>query len=724
MPDPAASSHPMASSIETSKYPFRDLNLPLEERVTDLLSRLTLTEKIGQMMHVNPAIERLGVPEYNWWNEACHGVGRAGRATVFPQVIGLAATWDRKLVGEVARTIADEARAKHHHAARRGKRGMYQGLTFWTPNVNIFRDPRWGRGQESFGEDPYLTGELGVEMVRGFQGDDPRYLKTAACAKHFAVHSGPESARHEFDAVPTMKDLWETYLPAFKRLVDADVEAVMGAYNRTLGEACCASALLMEDILRERWGFKGHYVSDCGAIDDFHRYHGVTKDAAESAALGVQRGCDLNCGCTYSDLVVSVQRGLVTEELIDRSVRRLLRTKFRLGFFDPDSAVAYADRPLEIVDGPKHRALARRAAAQSIVLLKNDRGALPLNREPDRVLVVGPTATNVGALVGNYYGMSPEMVTIFQGIMEAVPPNTPCKYRPSCPILSPQAPGVNYTMAAAEAADYVIAVMGLDHTLEGEEGDTVASPSGGDRDVIELPEVQRNFLREVRKHSKKLILVLTGGSAIAIPEEHEFCDAVLQVWYPGCEGGRAVADILFGEVHPSGKLPVTVPRSTADLPAFTDYSMRGRTYKFAEKEPLYPFGFGLTYGKIHYGKIALSAETFAEGDALEATVTIHNKSAFPVHETVQCYIIPPNDFPDAPRAALADFQKVRVPAEGQSEVRFVLNDNAFRQFTSEGEAVLPVGNFGIVLGSACPDPRAQALGAPAPATASIRVEKR
>lgn len=672
------------------------------------------------MMHENPPIERLGVPGYNWWNEACHGVGRAGRATVFPQVIGLAATWNRSLVRRVAGVIAHEARAKHHDAVSRGKHGQYQGLTFWTPNINIFRDPRWGRGQETFGEDPYLTGELGAEMVRGLQGDDPEHLVVAACAKHFAVHSGPEAERHEFDARPSAKDLAETYLPAFKKLVDAGVEAVMGAYNRTLGEACCASRFLMVETLRGRWGFRGHYVSDCGAIDDIHRFHGVTQNAAESAALAVRLGCDLNCGCTYNDLLVAVREGLISETEIDTSVRRLLSTKIRLGLLDTGPGKSIAPS-LAIVDSPEHRALARVAAAESVVLLKNAAATLPLRRDPDRLLVVGPTAANIGALVGNYYGVAPELVTVFQGILEAVRDNTPVKYRPGCPLLSPQAPGVNYTLPAAEAAEVVIAVMGLDHTLEGEEGDTVASPSGGDRDSIELPAVQLAFLRELRRHSRKLVLVLTGGSAIAVPEAHEFCDAVLQVWYPGCEGGRAVADVLFGATAPSGRMPVTVPMRTADLPAFNDYSMRGRTYKFAACEPLYPFGFGLSYTNIKYESTVPARNGLTAGESLTVDARLTNIGDFPAHETVQCYVVPPQDGPDAPRAVLIDFQKVTIAPGETITATFALASAAFMQVDGAGERFLPVGSYSIVVGSCSPGERGRLLGAPEPAVFTMEV---
>lgn len=707
-----------ASASPAAPQPFLDPELPLNQRVDDLIARLTLPEKINQLLHENNAVERIGVPAYNWWNEACHGVGRNGRATIFPQVIGLGATWDRALVRKVAGVIADEARAKHHAAIAAGRRGQYQGLTFWTPNINIFRDPRWGRGQETFGEDPFLTGELGSAMVQGLQGDDPRYLKTAACAKHFAVHSGPEQDRHTFDAKPSPKDLHETYLPAFEKLVRNGVEAVMGAYNRVLGEPACASPLLLGEILRKRWGFQGHVVSDCGAIDDFHQHHHVTPDAAASAAMAVKNGCDLNCGCTFNDLVVAVQQGLITEAEIEVSLRRLLATKFKLGLFDPPDRVPWSKTPPAIIDSPAHRALARQSAAASIVLLKNN-GLLPLRRNHDSLLVCGPTAASTTALLGSYFGVSPRLVTIVEGVIGRVTEGCRVAYRTGCPLSSPMAPGVNYTFSTAAENEVTIAVVGLDPSLEGEEGDTVASPTGGDRDAIELPKVQLDFLIELRKHAKKLVVILTGGSALAVPEVHEFADAVLQVWYPGCEGGEAVADVLFGSVNPSGKLPVTVPRRTADLPAFDNYAMKGRTYRYADIEPLYPFGFGLSYSSLRYGALTLDADKLTGSQEVTAQVTLTNSSARPVEEAVQCYIQPPRDIADAPLATLVDFQKVAVPADGSVNVTFKLSAAAFAQIDATGQRVRVPGKYRVTIGSASPGPRAQALGAPKPAEAEV-----
>jgi beta-glucosidase len=723
MPSPstAALKSIRRSGSETDGFPFRNPELPLADRIADLVARLTLSEKINQLVHENNPVDRLGVPAYNWWNEACHGVGRNGRATIFPQVIGLAATWDRELVHRVASAIADEARAKHHAAAAAGRRGQYQGLTFWTPNVNIFRDPRWGRGQETFGEDPFLSGELGAAMVRGLQGDDATYLKVAACAKHFAVHSGPEAQRHTFDARPTKKDLAETYLPAFHQLVRAGVEAVMGAYNRVLGEPACASRLLLRETLRDHWGFQGHVVSDCGAIDDFHSHHKVAGNAAESAALAVRMGCDLNCGCTFNDLSVAVREHMIEEQQIDGSLRRLLATKFRLGLFDPPERVPFSSIPTSVVDSESHRALARRAATESIVLLKNSGDVLPLRADPASMLIVGPAAANVNAMLGNYAGVSSRIITFVEGIAERIDQNTILEYRTGCPLTHEPPPSINYTFGAAATADVVVAVLGLDPTLEGEEGDAVASLSGGDRDTIELPAVQRRFVRELRQHARKLVLVLTGGSALAVPEEHELCDAVLHAWYPGCEGGRALAEVLFGDASPSGKLPITVPRRTEDLPPFDDYRMQGRTYRFATAEPLYPFGFGLSYARLRYERLDASTATVRAGERVTARTRVTNMSSRTVDEVVQCYIVPPRDWPDAPKATLVDFKRLPLPPNSAVTVEFELEGDDFLQVGADGRSIWFPGRYEVVVGSASPGPRAIALGAPEPAIAALEL---
>ncbi len=703
------------SNPSPEKLLFHDSSLAVTERIEDLLQRLTVAEKIHQLMHDSPALERLEVPAYNWWNEACHGVGRNGQATIFPQVIGLAATWDRDLIRAVADAIADEARAKHAIAVEAGRHGQYQGLTFWTPNINIFRDPRWGRGQETFGEDPYLTGELGVAMVQGLQGSDPDKLKVAACAKHFAVHSGPESERHAFDAAPSLKDFHETYLPAFEKLVRAGVESVMGAYNRLFGEPCCGSHLLLEVLLREKWGFKGHVVSDCGAVADFHEHHHVTVDGAESAALALREGCDLNCGCTYGDLLLAIQQGLITEEEIDRSLRRLLSTRFRLGLFNPPAAVV----PQTVINSPEHRRLAMQAAADSVVLLKNKEQILPLKDDLNYVLVTGPSAGGVAVLLGNYYGVNSELVTILEGIVGRVSPATRVEYRAGCQLAHASPPGINWTLNEAAEADVVIAVLGYDPSLEGEEGDAVASAHAGDRPTIELPAHQLAYLTQLRARARKLVLVLTGGGPVAVPEAHDICDAILQVWYPGCEGGRAVAAVLYGDVNPSGKLPVSVPHRTEDLPAFNDYTMAGRTYRFARTEALYPFGFGLSYTAFKFDDLTLSADQLESGQSLRVSVTVQNIGKYDGRETVQCYLVPPRHQPDTPLSTLIAFDKITLKAGESTQVEFQLGAEALLQYDSNGDQVWVAGQYRIVIGGASPGPRAEKLGAAVPAEADL-----
>ena len=527
---------------------FRRTDLPLEERIADLISRMTLEEKVSQMIYDSAAIPHLGIEEYNWWNECLHGVARAGVATVFPQAIGMAASFNAPLLQKVAEVTATEARAKHHEAARRGDRGIYKGLTFWTPNVNIFRDPRWGRGQETYGEDPHLTAELGIAFVRGLQGDDPKYLKTAACAKHYAVHSGPESLRHSFDARCSQKDLYETYLPAFRALVvDADVESVMGAYNRTNGEPCCASPTLLQKILREDWGFEGHVVSDCGAIYDIHAHHKVTNSPEESAALAVKNGCDLNCGRVYPALREAVAQGLISEEEIDQALARLLRTKFKLGLFDPEEEVPFANVPYEVVACPEHRSLAREMARQSMVLLKNENNLLPLGTDLKTVAVIGPNADARKVLLGNYFGTSTQLVTALDGIRRKLEPDCKVLFAEGCDLTttkpgywgdSPKS-GFAEALAVAERADAVIMCMGISPDLEGEEGAAANSDGGGDRIGLDLPGMQEELIKEVAALGKPLVLVLFSGSPLTVNWAHEHVPAIIQAWYPGEEGGNA-----------------------------------------------------------------------------------------------------------------------------------------------------------------------------------------
>jgi beta-glucosidase len=695
-----------------------------EERIKELVSRMTLEEKVSQLSFTSAAIPRLGIPEYNWWNECLHGVARAGVATVFPQAIALGATFDEDLIQEIAGAISDEARANYNEAVAQGNRGQYRGLTFWTPNINIFRDPRWGRGQETYGEDPCLTGRIGAALVRGLQGEDPEHLKTAACAKHFAVHSGPERLRHTFDAVVSRKDLFETYLPAFKTLVDGGVEAVMGAYNRTLGEPCCGSTLLLKDILRDSWGFKGHVVSDCWAIQDFHRNHKVTSSPEESAALALNAGCDLNCGCSYPELTVSCKKGLVSMEAIDRALTRLLRTRFKLGMFDPPAEDPWAGLDRSVINCEKHRELAKLAALKSIVLLKNDRkngrSLLPLDSGPKNILLVGPSAANAHTLFGNYYGLSPRFVTILEGVAAKVRDKfgVNIEYRQGCLQYDENHPS-GAAFGVAGEIDLVIAAFGLDGAMEGEEGDAIASDSNGDRERIELPPWQLAYLRRLRDGGKPVILILTGGSPIAIPED--IADAVIFAWYPGERGGDAVADIIFGDAVPSGKLPVTFPASTEQLPPYEDYSMKGRTYRYMTEKPLYPFGFGLSYTEFRFTGLKLSSGTIAPGETLDVRVELGNTGRRDAEEVVQLYVSREDRTGGEPLCSLRDFRRVLVPAGKTVTVDFRLDSGAFETVNDQGERVLLPGSYRLTAADAAPLPVSRERGAPAPLSEVVTV---
>ena len=702
-----------------------------EAKIKELISQMTLEEKVSQLSYTSAAIPRLGIPEYNWWNECLHGVARAGIATVFPQAIAMAATFDDDLAGQIADAISDEARAKYNEAVKQGNRGQYWGLTFWTPNINIFRDPRWGRGQETYGEDPYLTSRIGLAFVRGLQGSDPENLKLAACAKHYAVHSGPEKDRHIFNAIPAKKDLFETYLPAFKVLVEAGVESVMGAYNRILDEPCCASNLLLKDILRGRWGFKGHVVSDCWAIRDFHEHHKVTKSPEESAALALNAGCDLNCGCTYPMLTIAFKKGLVTEETINTALGRVLRTRFKLGMFDPPKKSRWGKLDRKIVNCEKHRRLALKAAEKSIVLLKNDGNILPLDSSPKKIAVTGPAAANAHTLFGNYYGVSSRFTTILEGLGEKVKDKfgINLEYRQGCLMYcdnkSSNFAGVNINAEAVQYInvnihDVIIAIMGLDGAIEGEEGDAIASDSNGDRDTIELPPWQLKFMKAIRRAGKKIILVLTGGSPIAFPED--IADAVIFAWYPGEQGGKAVADIIFGDVVPSGKLPITFPASTSQLPPYEDYSMKGRTYRYMTEKPLYPFGFGLSYTSFRFDSIALSVPSISAGSQVKVSVTVSNTGKYDADEVVQIYVSRDERGADEPLSSLRGFRRVFIPAGKSKTVEFELPASAFETVNADGEYRLLPGSYTVIAADAAPVTVSVEKGAPAPVSAKINAQ--
>lgn len=863
-----SSIHAVAEPVEQPLY--RDLERPFEARAADLVARMTLEEKIGQMMNDAPAIPRLGVPAYEWWNEALHGVARAGSATVFPQAIGLAATFDPALMSDVAEAISDEARAKHHEFANRGLRLRYQGLTFWSPNVNIFRDPRWGRGQETYGEDPYLTSLMGIEFVKGLQGEHPKYRKLDATAKHFAVHSGPEADRHYFDVHPSERDLYETYLPAFQALVqEADVASVMGAYNRVYGESASASQLLLIDILRKTWGFDGYVVSDCDSIEDIFLYHKIVSTAEAAAALGVKNGTELNCGRTYEALLKAVQQNMISEAEIDAALTRLMYTRFRLGMFDPVEQVPYAQIPYTVNQAPEHDELARRAAQDSMVLLKNA-ATLPLSKNIKSIAVIGPTADDVMSLLGNYYGTPAAPVTVLQGIRAAVSANTEVLYARgadlvegreeprAAPVIEPaflrpagdasqqglkgeyfrgmelngqpvltridprvafrwdrgaptddlvargelaltqglagdhfsvrwsgellppvsgryelnvgandgfrlmlngetlidawqqaervhsksafvdleagkaypitleyfedirdaevrlswRMPGAKTpyeeAMAAAQVAEVIVFVGGLTGDVEGEEM-KVSYPgfAGGDRTDLRLPAPQQKLLEALQKTGKPVVLVLTTGSALAIDWAQEKLSAILLAWYPGQRGGNAVADVLFGDVNPAGRLPVTFYKADEKLPPFEDYAMKGRTYRYFEGKPLYPFGHGLSYTRFQYSGLKLDKRKVnAEGE-VTVSVQIKNTGKRAGDEVVQLYVHPLDPQRERARQELRGVERITLQPGEKRRVTFTLKPA--RDFThyddEKNRYAVDAGRYEIQIGASSQDLR-------------------
>ena len=713
------------STAQEYTYPFNNPDLTIEERVNDLVDRLTLEEKVSQMMYESPAIPRLGIPKYNWWNESLHGVGRAGVATVFPQAIALGATFDEDLIYRVATAISTEARAKYNAAVKMGYRQQYAGLTFWSPNVNIFRDPRWGRGQETYGESPWLTSQLGVAYIDGLQGYHPKYLKAAAGAKHFAVHSGPEKLRHEFDAQASIKDMHEFYFPAFKAAVGANVETVMCAYNRVNGEVSCGSSFLLEETLRENWGFDGHVVSDCWAIQDFYSGHNVVDSAYQAAAMAVKNGVNLNCGSNFDpQLLEAEERGLIAEDEIDQALADLLRTRFRLGLFDPAEMNPYNKITPEVINSPQHRHLSREAAQKSMVLLKNN-GVLPLKNDLSSYFVTGPNATSIEAILGNYHGVNPDLETILEGIAGAVEPASQVKYRYGTLLDRQNVNPIDWTTGAAKASDVTFAVLGINTLLEGEEGASIASPHYGDRLDYNLPENQLDFLRTLREDNEKpIISIITGGSPMNLTEVQELSDAVLLVWYPGQEGGTAVADIIFGEVSPSARLPLTFPKSLDQLPPYEDYSIEGRTYMYMEKEPLYPFGYGLSYADFAYSDIELSTASISNNESteIEVSATVRNEGESESDEIVQLYITPLDPAVRAPRYMLRGVERVHLTSSESKKVSFSLTSDDFRLVNTDGEHQLYKGKYTIYVGGSLPDKRSMDLGMPQPAEIVLTVK--
>ena len=721
------------------------------ERAAALVAQMTLEEKVGQTLYNAPAVERLGIPAYNWWNEALHGVARAGTATVFPQAIGVAATFDEDLTEKMAEIIGEEARAKYNAQKEAGDRDIYKGLTFWAPNVNIFRDPRWGRGQETYGEDPYLTSRMGVRFVEGLQEEKDGFMKAAACAKHFAVHSGPEKLRHCFDATASRQDMYETYLPAFKACVqEAKVEAVMGAYNRTNGEPCCGSRTLLLDILRKEWGFTGHVVSDCWAIKDFHENHKITKTPVESAAMAMNNGCDVNCGCMFPYLLDAVRGGYVEEERLDEAVTNLMECRMKLGMFEESGTVPFDAIGYEQVDTAENRAVNLEIARKSLVLLKNEGNLLPLDLDKINTIgVIGPNADSRKALVGNYEGTASRYVTVLEGIEDYAGDKARVLYSEGCHLFEDRTSGlamandrISEVKAVCAASDVVVAVLGLDSAIEGEEGDAGNEFASGDKLDLQFPGLQPEVLRAAYESNKPVILVSMTGSAMAFNWEDSHIPAIVQAWYPGAQGGRAVAELLFGAYSPEGKLPVTFYRTTEELPEFTDYSMKGRTYRYMEREALYPFGFGLSYTSFALSDVTLSGDKITAGGEIKVSARIKNTGVMAGGETVQVYVKAPagnagsgeresrdvqedgnmqgsrtDDSAAAagsvschvPNCQLKGLKKVYLQPGEERDVEITLDACAFALYNEEADLMLDKGVYTVYVGMQQPDKRSAAL---------------
>jgi len=684
-------------------------------KAEELVSKMTISQMASQLKFDSPAIEELGVQEYNWWNECLHGVARAGVATSFPQAIGIGAAFDKELMTEMGNVISDEARAKYNEFQEQGDYDIYKGLTYWSPNVNVFRDPRWGRGQETYGEDPYLISSLAVPFIKALQGDG-EYMKIAACAKHFAVHSGPEAQRHYFDAICTLKDMWETYLPAFEACVtEAQVESVMGAYNRTNGEPCCAHSYLMDEVLRGKWGFEGHYVSDCWAVRDFHENHKVTSRPEESVTLALGKGCDLNCGCTYQRIMNAYEEGLLPEEFIRRSAVRLFTTRYLLGMgsetkFDK---LNYLD-----VETEHNLEVAERASLESQVLLKND-GILPFDKNKEQTIaIIGPNADSRDALIGNYYGTSSEYITLNDGIRKVAGEKTRILYSEGCHLYKDQPDPLSRPMntlseakAVMKRADVVVLCLGLDATLEGEEGDTSNAYASGDKNDLSFPAPQLELINAVKESGKPFVVVVMTGSAMDLTPFNDEASAILQAWYPGARGGLATAKILFGEVSPSGKLPVTFYTNENHLPDFTDYSMKNRTYRYLEEKPLYPFGFGLTYSNVKVANIDLAEGGYKNlhSEGLDFNVSVLNSGNVDTSDVVEIYVHYSNDPMEVLNPRLVSFERVFLKAGELKEVKIHIDSKAFMVVEEDGSRRAGTGDLVLYAGTSQPDDRSVEL---------------
>ena len=713
------------SASTAQDMPYLNPSLSIEVRVNDLVSRLTLEEKVGQMLNSAPAIARLGIPAYDWWNECLHGVARTPfKVTSYPQAIGMAATFDVNSMKTMGDFTSDEGRAIYNESNRKNDRRRYLGLTYWTPNINIFRDPRWGRGQETYGEDPFLTGSMAKSFVEGLQGDDPKYLKAAACAKHYAIHSGPESSRHTFDVNVSNHDLWDTYLPAFKQLVvNAKVAGVMCAYNAYAGQPCCGNDKLMVDILCNQWKFTGYVTSDCGAIDDFYRQHKMFPDAESSASDAVLHGTDVECGnTTYKTLTKAVKDGKLTEKDIDESVKRLFTIRFRLGMFDPAKMVKYAQIPITDLESKPHKDLALKMAKQSIVLLRNKNNLLPLSKNIKRIAVLGPNADNANTQLGNYNGQPSVITTVLQGIKNKLR-NAEIFYSKSTDFTATEAQDFSKLNDSIKDADVIIYVGGISPRLEGEEM-KVSNPgfSGGDRTTIALPTVQTDFMKALKATGKPVVFVMMSGSALSIPWEAENIPGIINAWYGGQAAGTAVADVLFGDYSPAGRLPVTFYKSDSDLPPFDDYSMQNRTYRYFKGVPLYPFGFGLSYTKFNYSNLHVSKKTVTKNELIEAEVTVANTGKFKSDEVVQLYLTHENAGAETPLYSLKGFRRISLAPGVSTIVKFTITPDMLSLINDEGNSVLVPGKVKIIIAGSLPSKRSEELGAAKPVETTITIK--
>ncbi|MFY7888668.1 MAG: glycoside hydrolase family 3 C-terminal domain-containing protein [Spirosomataceae bacterium] len=678
---------------------FRNMKLPMSARVNDLIHQLTLAEKISLLGFRSKSVDRLQIPAYNWWNEGLHGVARAGKATVFPQAIALAASFNSELMQKTADVISTEARAKYNLSTKQDRRLQYMGLTLWSPNINIFRDPRWGRGQETYGEDPFLTATMGSAFIKGLQGNDKDLLKTSACAKHFAVHSGPENGRHTFNAIVDEKDLRETYLYAFKRLVDSGVESVMCGYNRLNDEPCCTGNTLLQNILHKEWKFKGHVVTDCWALEDIWLRHKVLPNSVAVAAAAIKAGVNLDCSnMLQDDVMKAIDQKLLTETEVDSALAGVLRTQFKLGFYDDKSKSPFYSYGADSVSNNYHKSLARKMAQQSMVLLKNKNNVLPLDQKKySAYMVVGPNAASLDALVGNYHGVSDKSVNFVEGITAAVDAGARVEYDQGCDFFSDTTHFGG--IWGASNADVTIAVLGLSPVYEGEEGDAFLAQSGGDKNNISLPASQIAYIKALRKGTKTpLIAVITAGSAVDVSAIEPYVDAIIYAWYPGEQGGNALADILFGKITPSGKLPLTFYKSFADLPAYSSYAMEGRTYRYFDGQVQYPFGYGLSYTTFDNSWNQTPAAVLTAKDKLNFSVKIKNTGNYDADEVVQVYIQYPS-IERMPLKELKAFKRVSLKKGKEGIVNFSIPASELMKWDlATHQWKLYQGNYTVCIG--------------------------